>query len=151
MPERRRRPYGLIHFVRQRESCSLLLISAIILLQFQFRFPYWLRSLQRVLRISILQAVQQDYTNKSPTSSKPIQICRANSAEPMMRNIAGRNKGFLGRGSAGSALLVVLVMLGVVAILAAVASRSVSGAAREMSAARAVSQSQADLIAGVEL
>jgi len=69
----------------------------------------------------------------------------------MMRNIAGRNKGFLGPGSAGSALLVVLVMLGVVAILAAVASRSVSGAAREMSAARAVSQSQADLIAGVEL
>jgi type II secretory pathway component PulK len=68
-----------------------------------------------------------------------------------MQNIARGNKGFLGYGSVGSALLVVLVMLGVVAILAAVASRSVSGAAREMTAARSVSQSQADLVAGVEL
>ncbi len=51
----------------------------------------------------------------------------------------------------GSALLVVLAMLGMIAILAAVASRAISGAALEMSTARAVSLSEADLHAGIEL
>ena len=54
-------------------------------------------------------------------------------------------------GSTGSALLVVLVMLGVLLVLVVVASRSVSGAAKEMSIARSVSLAQADLHAGVEL
>ena len=51
----------------------------------------------------------------------------------------------------GSALLVVLIMLGVVAILVTVASRSISGAAREMGLSRSVSLSQAGLYDGVEL
>ena len=55
------------------------------------------------------------------------------------------------RGSSGSALLVVLIMLGLIAVLVIVVSRSVSGAAREMSLARSTSVSQADLLAGVEL
>jgi general secretion pathway protein K len=42
-------------------------------------------------------------------------------------------------------------MLGMIAMLAAVVSRAVSGAAREMSAARATAQSEADLHAGIEL
>jgi general secretion pathway protein K len=51
----------------------------------------------------------------------------------------------------GSALLVVLVMLGMIAALAAVISRSVSAAALEVSATRASSESEADLRAGIEL
>jgi general secretion pathway protein K len=51
----------------------------------------------------------------------------------------------------GSALLVVLVMLGMIAALAAVISRSISGAALEVSAARASSESEVDLRAGIEL
>jgi general secretion pathway protein K len=53
--------------------------------------------------------------------------------------------------SSGSALLVVLVMLGMIAVLLGVVSKSVSGAAREMAAARANALSQADLRAGIEL
>jgi len=68
----------------------------------------------------------------------------------MIRNQRPETLAVIG-GSTGSALLVVLVMLGVLAILVAVASRSVSGAAREMSIARSASLSQADLRAGVEL
>jgi len=67
-----------------------------------------------------------------------------------MHNEFGRALHYM-RGSRGSALLVVLVMLGIIAILVTVASRSISGAAREMSVARSVSTSQADLYAGVEL
>lgn len=51
----------------------------------------------------------------------------------------------------GSALLVVLIMLGVISVLAAVVARSVSGAALELSAARATAQSESDLRAGIEL
>ena len=51
----------------------------------------------------------------------------------------------------GSALLVVLVMLGVIAILAAAVARSVSGAALELSASRATEESESDLRAGIEL
>ena len=51
----------------------------------------------------------------------------------------------------GSALLVVLVMLGAIAILAAVVARSVSGAALELSAGRATAESESDLRAGIEL
>jgi general secretion pathway protein K len=56
-----------------------------------------------------------------------------------------------GSGSSGSALLVVLIMLGAIAVLAAIASRSVSGAALEMSNARAAALSETDLRAGIEL
>lgn len=52
---------------------------------------------------------------------------------------------------AGSALLVVLIMFGVIAALALIISRSVSGAANELSAARATSEAQSDLRAGIEL
>lgn len=55
------------------------------------------------------------------------------------------------RSSRGSALLVVLIMLGVIAVLAAAVARSVSGAALELSAARATAQSELDLRAGIEL
>src|SRR5262249_30272012 len=55
------------------------------------------------------------------------------------------------RGRDGSALLVVLVMLGVIAILAAAVARSVSGAALELSASRASAESDSDLRAGIEL
>lgn len=51
----------------------------------------------------------------------------------------------------GSALLVVLVMLGLVAALASVVARSVSGAAHTLGAARTAWQSEADLRAGIEL
>ena len=51
----------------------------------------------------------------------------------------------------GSALLVVLVMLGVIAILAAAVARSVSGAALELSTARKASKAESDLRAGIEL
>lgn len=51
----------------------------------------------------------------------------------------------------GSALLVVLLMLGMIAGLAAVLSRSVSTAALEMGAARGALQSEFDLRAGLEL
>jgi len=53
--------------------------------------------------------------------------------------------------SSGSALLVVLMMLGVIAVLAAVVSRSVSGAALELRAARDASETETDLRAGIEL
>jgi general secretion pathway protein K len=55
------------------------------------------------------------------------------------------------RGRDGSALLVVMLMLGVVAILAAAVARSVSTAAFELSAARATAESESDLRAGIEL
>jgi len=55
------------------------------------------------------------------------------------------------RNKTGSAVLVVLVMLGTIAALAAIISRSVSTAAVEMIAARATSQSEADLNAGIAL
>jgi general secretion pathway protein K len=51
----------------------------------------------------------------------------------------------------GSALLVVLLMLGLIAVLASVVARSVSGAALTLGAARMAWQSEADLQAGVEL
>jgi general secretion pathway protein K len=51
----------------------------------------------------------------------------------------------------GSALLVVLVMMGVIAVLAAVVARSVSGAALELSANRAAGETESDLRAGIEL
>jgi general secretion pathway protein K len=56
-----------------------------------------------------------------------------------------------GQGSSGSALLFVLIMLGAIAALAAIASRTVSGAALEMSNARETALSDADLRAGMEL
>ena len=51
----------------------------------------------------------------------------------------------------GSALLVVLVTLGVIAVLAAAVARSVSGAALELSVARATQETEYDLRAGIEL
>ena len=54
-------------------------------------------------------------------------------------------------GQRGSALLVVLALLGLIAALAAVAARTVSGAASGLGVARAGWQSQADLRAGIEL
>lgn len=66
----------------------------------------------------------------------------------------GGNRGLLKvprNGERASALLVVLLMLGMIAALAAVVSRSVSGAAIEMSAARINAQSETDLRAGIEL
>jgi general secretion pathway protein K len=54
-------------------------------------------------------------------------------------------------GERGSALLVVVLMLGLIAVLAAVAARSVSGAATGLGVARATWQSQADLRAGIEI
>jgi general secretion pathway protein K len=51
----------------------------------------------------------------------------------------------------GSALLVVLVMMGVIAVLAAVVARSVSGAALELSANRGAGETESDLRAGIEL
>jgi general secretion pathway protein K len=54
-------------------------------------------------------------------------------------------------GQRGSALLVVLVMLGLIAALASVIARSVSGAALTLGAARGAWQSEADLRAGIEL
>jgi general secretion pathway protein K len=56
-----------------------------------------------------------------------------------------------GRSKRGSALLVVLFLLGAIAALAAVISRSVSGAAIEMSAAQLAARQEADLRAGIEL
>jgi general secretion pathway protein K len=56
-----------------------------------------------------------------------------------------------GGGQRGSALLVVLVMLGLIAALASVVARSVSGAALAVGAARTAWQAEADLRAGVEL
>jgi general secretion pathway protein K len=52
---------------------------------------------------------------------------------------------------AGSALLVVLVLLGSIAALVAIVSRSISGAALEMSVARASAEHEWDLRAGIEL
>jgi general secretion pathway protein K len=51
----------------------------------------------------------------------------------------------------GSALLVVLIMLGIIAVLAAAVARSVSGAALELSSARAATETETDLRAGIEL
>jgi general secretion pathway protein K len=51
----------------------------------------------------------------------------------------------------GSALFVVLIMLGVIAVLAAAVARSVSGAALELSSARAATETEIDLRAGIEL
>jgi general secretion pathway protein K len=51
----------------------------------------------------------------------------------------------------GSALLVVLIFLGAVAILAAVVARSVSSAALELSSARSAAETESDLRAGIEL
>jgi type II secretory pathway component PulK len=51
----------------------------------------------------------------------------------------------------GSALLVVLIMLGIIAVLAAAVARSVSGAALELSTARATAENETDLRAGIEL
>jgi general secretion pathway protein K len=59
--------------------------------------------------------------------------------------VAGPNK------RRGSALLVVLIMLGIIAVLAAAVARSVSGAALELSSARAVAETETDLRAGIEL
>lgn len=53
--------------------------------------------------------------------------------------------------SKGTALLVVLVMLGAIAILAAAVARSVSGAALELRTARATLEDESDLRAGIEL
>jgi type II secretory pathway component PulK len=54
-------------------------------------------------------------------------------------------------GQHGSALLVVLVLLGLISVLAAVAARSVAGAAAGIGAARATWQAEADVRAGIEL
>jgi len=55
------------------------------------------------------------------------------------------------RAQKGSALLVVLLMLGMIAALAAVVARSVSGAALEMSAAQLTARRESNLRAGIEL
>lgn len=55
------------------------------------------------------------------------------------------------RAQRGSALLVVLLMLGMIAALAAAVSRSVSGAALEMSAAQLTARRESDLRSGIEL
>jgi general secretion pathway protein K len=55
------------------------------------------------------------------------------------------------KNNSGSALLVVLVMLGLIALLAVQVARSVSGAARELGAARGNLQADIDLRAGIEL
>jgi general secretion pathway protein K len=55
------------------------------------------------------------------------------------------------RAQRGSALLVVLLMLGTIAALAAVAARSVSGAAIEMGAAQMMARHESDLRTGIEL
>jgi general secretion pathway protein K len=54
-------------------------------------------------------------------------------------------------GARGSALLLVLPLLGIVAALVAVAARAVSSAAFEMNAARELAQTEADLRGGIEL
>lgn len=64
-------------------------------------------------------------------------------ASPLLKVPAG--------GTRGSALLIVLVMLGLIAALASVVARSVSGAALTVKAARTAWQSEADLRAGIEL
>jgi general secretion pathway protein K len=69
----------------------------------------------------------------------------------MSRRVAKTASYRVGHNRAGSALLAVLIMLGMIAVLAAIISRSVSGAALEMSVARASSLSEADLHAGIEL
>lgn len=51
----------------------------------------------------------------------------------------------------GSAMLVVLMMLGIIAILAAIVSRSVSGAALELRVARDAAETETDLRAGIDL
>jgi type II secretory pathway component PulK len=51
----------------------------------------------------------------------------------------------------GSALLVVLIMLGTIAVLAVIVARSVSTAAIELGTARATALSEADLHAGIEI
>jgi general secretion pathway protein K len=51
----------------------------------------------------------------------------------------------------GSALLAVLLILGMISMLAVVVARSVSGAVSEMAAARATTQAEADLRTGIEL
>jgi general secretion pathway protein K len=56
-----------------------------------------------------------------------------------------------GSDQGGSAMLVVLLMLGLIAALASVVARSVSGAAHTLGAARSEWQAEADLRAGVEL
>ena len=55
------------------------------------------------------------------------------------------------RAQQGSALLVVLLMLGMIAALAAVVSRSVSGAAIELSTSQLTARLEWDLRAGIEL
>jgi general secretion pathway protein K len=55
------------------------------------------------------------------------------------------------KASKGSALLAVLVLLAMASLLALVAARTVSTAAVEMSAAKVVAQSEADIRAGIEL
>jgi general secretion pathway protein K len=65
------------------------------------------------------------------------------SATPWFRTAADSQR--------GSALLVVLLMLGLIAALASVIARSVSGAALTLGAARMSWQAEADLRAGVEL
>lgn len=56
-----------------------------------------------------------------------------------------------GQSCRGSALLVVLLMLGLLCVLAIVASRSLSVAAVEIRAARDSSQAETDLRAGIDL
>jgi len=69
----------------------------------------------------------------------------------MIRRVIKRKLRRIAYDRTGSALLVVMVMLGAIAVLAAVISRSVSGAAIEMSAGRERLLSDNDLHAGIEL
>src|SRR6516165_1373785 len=64
----------------------------------------------------------------------------------MHQDLARRNAN-----RSGSALLVVLIMLGVIGLLAAAVARSVSGTALELSVAHRTSESESDLRAGIEL
>jgi general secretion pathway protein K len=65
----------------------------------------------------------------------------------LMNGLLQRMKG----GHGGSALLVVVLMLGVIAVLVTIVSHSVSSAAMEMSASRRNLEAQSDLRSGIEL
>jgi general secretion pathway protein K len=68
-----------------------------------------------------------------------------------MAAIADQSRNTDHRSRAGSALLVVMLLLGMIAVLTAVVARSVSGATVELSIARAAIFSDSDLRAGIEL
>jgi general secretion pathway protein K len=69
----------------------------------------------------------------------------------MSRNVTQGTIHRVKRTRSGSALLVVLIMLGTIAALAIVVARSVSSAALEMSTVRSATLSEADLYAAIKL